>query len=151
MAVLAGIYASESAGKSERENEKRYNFKQELVNLAYEKYAHHEAYLSALLYFIDYILQIPSELDEKLYDSLPLKLKTKEEGKVMGMEKLKDTPTFGKLYRDWKEEGKVEGKAEGMKEVALNLLKKDFSDEEISQITDLELEEIKQLRESLDN
>src|SRR5699024_11160312 len=101
-----------------------------------------EIYLSALLYFIDYILQIPPEWDEKLYESLPLELKTKEEGKVMGMEKLKDTPTFGRLYRDWKAEGKKEGKAEGMKEgkkeaeknIAQKLLKRNISDEEISQI-----------------
>jgi predicted transposase/invertase (TIGR01784 family) len=159
IAVLAGIYASKSAGKSENENGKRYNFKKELVNLAYEKYDHHETYLSALLYFIDFILKIPPEWNEKLYASLPLALKKKEEGKLMGMEKLKDTPTFGRLYRDWKaegvEEGKREGRREGKKEAEKNfarkLLERNFSDEEITQLTELKIEEVKRLRESLDN
>ena len=77
----------------------------------------------------------------------------------MGMEKLKDTPTFGRLYRDWKaegvEEGKREGRREGKKEAEKNfarkLLERNFSDEEITQLTELKIEEVKRLRESLDN
>lgn len=95
------------------------------------------------------MLQIPPEWYEKLYESLPLEFENKEAGNAMGLEKLKDTPTFGKLYRDGKAEGKKEGKIEAQKSFARKLLRMDYSDEEISQLTELEMEEVKQLRESL--
>ena len=172
LAVLAGIYTSKAAVKRGKEYQKRFNFKQKLISLALEKYAHHGTYLSALLYFIDYILQIPPELQEKLHDALPLEIK-KKGAKIMGMERLRDTPTFGRVFREIEEEatkkglekgmaegmekgiekgmekGKEKGKKEAEKRFAKKLLQKDYSDEEISQLTDLELEEVKKMRDSL--
>jgi len=162
LAVLAGIYASKSSGKSKKEEEKRFIFKQELINLALQKYAHKGAYLSALLYFIDYLLQIPSELEERLTDE-PIEELRKEEVKIMGMERLRDTPTFGRLLRNLEEEaikkgleqgkreGKEEGKQEAEKEFAQRLLKQGLSDDAISNLTNLKLEEIKELRKSFEN
>ncbi|UUI03857.1 Rpn family recombination-promoting nuclease/putative transposase [Oceanobacillus jeddahense] len=109
LAVLAGIYVSKNTGKAKKDHEERFQFKQQLISLVFEKYSHRETYLSALLYFIDYILQIPSELQEKLYESLPIAQNEKEEGKIMGMEKLRDTPTFGRLFREIEEEATKKG------------------------------------------
>ena len=67
LAVLAGIYSSET----KNDIEKRYLFKQKLLTLAINKYSDQEYYLSALIYFIDYLLQIPEELGDKLKYELP--------------------------------------------------------------------------------
>ncbi len=175
LAVLAGIYISKNTGRTDKDNGKKFQFKQKLISLAFEKYSHREAYLAALLYFIDYTLQIPPEFQEKLYESLPIAQNEKEEGKIMGMEKLRDTPTFGRLFREIEEEatrrgmekGMARGVAEGiekgieqgieqgMKEAERNFVKKlldrDYTDEEISELTSLELEEIIILRKSFEN
>ncbi|WP_373895327.1 hypothetical protein [Virgibacillus sp. CBA3643] len=167
LAVLAGIYVSKNATKKKEDKEARFFYKQELISLAFEKYSHRPTYLSALLYFIDYILQIPSELHEKLYETLPVIQNEKEEGTIMGMEKLRDTPTFGRLFREIEEEaskkgmekgiekGIEKGREEGIEEAERNfarkLLDKNYSDEEISQLTSLELKEVTKLRQSLDH
>ncbi|WP_339237112.1 Rpn family recombination-promoting nuclease/putative transposase [Oceanobacillus sp. FSL W7-1281] len=183
LAVLAGIYVSENSGRTEKDDEKRFQFKQQLISMALEKYSHRDTYLSALLYFIDYILQVPAELQEKLYESLPIAENEKEEGKIMGMEKLRDTPTFGRLFREIEEEATKKGLEKGMKQgmkqgiekgrqegvevgkeqgikqgrveaernFATKLLERNYSDEEITQLTSLNMEEVKMLRESLEN
>ncbi|WP_449354335.1 hypothetical protein ACUL41_14160 [Virgibacillus natechei] len=175
LAVLAGIYVSKNATKKKEDKKARFHYKQELISLAFEKYSHRPTYLSALLYFIDYILQIPSELQEKLYETLPVIQNEKEEGTIMGMEKLRDTPTFGRLFKEIEEEaskkgmekgieegmekgmekGIEKGREEGIEEAERNfarkLLDRNYSDEEISQLTSLELKEVTKLRQSLDH
>ncbi|MCT1905276.1 transposase [Oceanobacillus sojae] len=81
----------------------------------------------------------------------------------MGMEKLRDTPTFGRLFREIEEEatkrgleqGIEQGIEQGMKEAERNfvkkLLDKNYTDEEISELTSLELEEVSMFRKSLEN
>ncbi|WP_339184224.1 Rpn family recombination-promoting nuclease/putative transposase [Oceanobacillus sp. FSL W7-1293] len=187
LAVLAGIYVSENSGRTKEDHEKRFQFKQQLISLALEKYSHRDTYLSALLYFIDYILQVPAELQEKLYELLPIAQNEKEEGKIMGMEKLRDTPTFGRLFREieeeatkkglekgieqgmekgmekgieqgrqegvevGKEQGIKQGRVEAERDFATKLLERNYSDEEITQLTSLSLKEVKMLRESYEN
>lgn len=156
LAVLAGIYTSKNKGKTNEDNEERFQFKQQLISLAFEKYSHRASYLSALLYFIDYILQIPLELQEKLYESLPIIQNEKEEGKIMGMEKLRDTPTFGRLFREIEEEatkrGMEKGIEAGMEKAERNfvkkLLNKNYSEKEIAELTSLDVKEVKILRKS---
>ncbi|WP_077604677.1 hypothetical protein [Oceanobacillus sojae] len=151
LAVLAGIYVSKNTGRSNEDNEGRFYFKQQLISLALKKYSHRAAYLSALLYFIDYILQIPSEFQEKLYESLPIAQNEKEEGKIMGMEKLRDTPTFGRLFREIEEEATKRGMQEAERNFATKLLRKGYSEEEISELTGLEMKDVTELRKSLES
>ncbi|WP_077601479.1 Rpn family recombination-promoting nuclease/putative transposase [Oceanobacillus sojae] len=175
LAVLAGIYVSKNKGKKAKELKARFYYKQQLISLAFEKYSHRANYLVALLYFIDYMMQIPSDLQEQLYDSLPIAQNKKEEGKIMGLEKLRDTPTFGRLFREIEEEATRKGMEKGMQEgmekgmekgiekgieqgrieaernVAKQLLNRGYLDKEISELTGLELKEINDLRKSLEN
>ncbi|MEF3330434.1 MULTISPECIES: hypothetical protein [Oceanobacillus] len=95
------------------------------------------------------------------------------------MEKLRDTPTFGRLFREIEEEATKKGMEKGMKQgiekgrqegvevgkeqgikqgrveaernFATKLLERNYSDEEITQLTSLNMEEVKMLRESLEN
>ncbi|WAM33907.1 Rpn family recombination-promoting nuclease/putative transposase [Caldicellulosiruptor morganii] len=48
-------------------------------------------------------------------------------------------------------EGKLEGKIEGKEEVAKKLIKKGFSDEDIAELTELDIERIRKLRKELIN
>ncbi|WP_148436723.1 RpnC/YadD family protein [Gracilibacillus timonensis] len=170
LVVLAGIYASKKIKikdehkkskeqkKQERE-ETKFDHKKILVDLAYEKYRHHPKYLSALLYFIDYIMKLPDELQEQFYESLPIIQNEKEGKNVMGMEKLRDTPTFGRLIREIEEAATEQGLEQGMKQgmekternVAKKLLDRGYSDKEISELTGLELKEVTKLRKSLEH
>ncbi|WP_040981188.1 hypothetical protein [Oceanobacillus jeddahense] len=167
LAVLAGIYASKNKGKKAKDHEKMLRYKQQLLNLAFEKYSHRTNYLAALLYFIDYMMLIPSDLQEQLYETLPIAQNEKEEKIIMGLEQLRDTPTFGRLYREIEEkatkkgleqgieQGIKQGKEQGVKDTqrkfVKNLLDRDYAEEEIAELTGLELEEVRKLRKSLEN
>ncbi|WP_130859056.1 Rpn family recombination-promoting nuclease/putative transposase [Gracilibacillus phocaeensis] len=188
LVVLAGIYASEKITvtdkkkKSERQKQKereeaRLRYKQKLTNLVFDKYAHRPKYLSALLYFIDYIMKLPAALQKQFYESLSITLtqNKKEEKRIMGMEDLRNTPTFGRLISDIEKEATEKGMERGMKQgieqgieqgmskgrekgieeagrnFAKKLLARDYSDEEIVQLTSLELGEVTKLRRSLEH
>lgn len=84
LAVLAGIYISNNKARKAEDHEKRFYYKQQPISLAFEKYSHHTNYLVALLYFIDYMMLIPSDLQEQLYDTLSIAQNEKEEKKIMG-------------------------------------------------------------------
>jgi len=151
LAVAAGIYAS----KSRNDDEKRYEFKEELIKLVLEKYSNKDnIYASALVYFIDYLLKIPEEMKKKLYVELEPIIE-KEEARLVGMERLKDTPTIGMFFQKEREEGRNEGREEGRKEaeieLAKNLLRDHFSDEKVSRLTGLDIEEIRKLKQSLES
>ncbi len=55
----------------------------------------------------------------------------------------------GKL--EGKIEGKLEGKLEATIEFAKRLIQKGFSDEEVAELTELEIEKVKELRKSMVN
>ncbi|WP_204498968.1 hypothetical protein [Aquibacillus albus] len=66
IAVLAAKYANES----KEDEEKRYRFKRKLFRLILQKSSYppveRRIYIATLIYFIDYLLQIPLELTKKL-------------------------------------------------------------------------------------
>ncbi|WP_080874511.1 hypothetical protein [Oceanobacillus timonensis] len=125
--------------------------KQQLLRLAFEKYSHRTNYLAALVYFIDYMMLIPSDLQEQLYETLPIAQNKKEEEKIMGLEKLRDTPTFGKVYREIEEKAIRKGKEDAERKFVKNLQDRNYSEEEIAELTSLELEEVRKLQKSLEN
>ncbi|WP_052401147.1 hypothetical protein [Oceanobacillus jeddahense] len=155
LAVLAGIYISENTDKTDNDDKKRYRLKQQLLRLEFKKYSHRTNYLAALVYFIDYMMLIPSDLQEQLYETLPIAQNKKEEEKIMGLEKLRDTPTFGKVYREIEEKatrkGLEQGKEETERKFVKNLLDRSYSEEEIAELTGLGIEEVRKLQKSLEN
>lgn len=139
LAVTAGIYAS----KSKNNEEKRYKFKEELIKLILQKYSHRdEKFLTALIYFVDYLLQVPEEWNEKLKVELEPMIK-EGEAYMKGFKRLKDTPTFGLIYKEAEEKGR--------EEVAKRLINKNFSDTEVSDLTGLDMEKIVKLRKMMNN
>lgn len=140
LAILAGKYVSET----KNDYKKRYQYKRELIRIIIEKMNHPEEqnqlYLSALTYFIDYVLQIPLELTEKLQSDL-IPIMEKEVAEMDHIETFKSAPTIAGILDKIKEEGREEG----IKEVAKKLLNKGMDVSEVSELTGLSEEEIKKL------
>lgn len=148
LAILAGKYVSET----KKDFEKRYQYKRKLIQVILERMKYPEeqsqVYISALIYFVDYLLQMPKELTEKLQADL-IPIMEKEVVEMDYIETFKSAPTIAGVLDKIKEkgiqEGREEGRREGMKEVARKLLSKGMEISEISELTELSEEEIKKL------
>lgn len=141
IAVLAGMYAS----ISKNDDEARYRFKRKLIRLILQKnnYPQQERriYLSALIYFVDYILQIPEELTSKLRSEI---LVTKEEMDMFFLDRKNLPPTFGEI----REEAREEGIREGRKQIALEMLKDGLDAEIVAKYVKLPIEEVEKLKKN---
>ena len=140
IAVLAGRYANEA----KKDAEKRYRFKSKLIRLLLQKndYPKEERhiYLSALIYFIDYLLQIPIELTQKLRNEIII---SEEEMEMMYLDRKNPPPTWGEVKKMEREEGREEGQ----RLVALELLKDGMPVELVSKYVKLPIEELEKLVE----
>ncbi|ABP68315.1 hypothetical protein Csac_2750 [Caldicellulosiruptor saccharolyticus DSM 8903] len=56
-----------------------------------------------------------------------------------------------KKFNEGRIEGRIEGKIEGKIEVAKKLIQRGFSDEDIAELTELDIEKVKELRKELIN
>ncbi|HLU22127.1 MAG TPA: hypothetical protein VKZ77_06545 [Bacillaceae bacterium] len=146
LAVLAGLYVL----NSNKNINMKYQYKLKLMRmLLQDKIEYKEIkreYIQKLFTFIDHIMRLPDEVDMKLVQEM--KPIIEKEGKGMGLS-LDDT-SFAKFYRkEGLEEGLKKGKAEGEKqkaqEIAIKLLQKGESIEDVSDTTGLSHEEIKSL------
>jgi len=91
--------------------------------------------IRALLRFIDWILQLPEDLERRLEDELP---------KITGGETM---PYVTSWERMAKKDGKIEGKLEGKIETAKKMLAEGFDIALIKRITGLPEEDIARLRD----
>jgi hypothetical protein len=117
-------------------------------------------FLSALTYFIDYLLQLPIELTEKLRNEIMI---SKEAIDLIYLDRKNLPPTFGELRKLEREEGKLEGKIEGKiegklegklegllierKRIVSNLTRENFTVEQIADLTELSIDEVKKLQQ----
>lgn len=145
IAVLAAKYANEA----KKDDQKRYRFKRKLFRLVLQRnngpQDDRRIYLSALIYFIDYLLRIPLELTIELRKEINL---TKEERNLMYLDRKNPPPTFDEVLEMERKEGIEKGIYEANRITALRMIRKNLSDEFIAEMTELSLEEIKKLRES---
>lgn len=159
IAILAANFANES----KNDTEKRYRFKLKLMRLVLRNtdYPPEERriYLSTLIYFIDYLLQIPKELTRKLRSEIIL---SKEDTEMMYLDRKNLPPTFGELMEQEKEEGKrlgeelgkelgkeigiKIGREEGQRLVAQELLKEGMSVEQVAKFAKLPIEEVEKMQ-----
>ncbi|MDF0726086.1 hypothetical protein PY093_05080 [Cytobacillus sp. S13-E01] len=146
IAVLAGKYANEA----KNDDEKRYRFKRKLIQLILQKNDHpreeQRIFITTLIYFIDYLLQIPKELTVKLRNEIIL---TKEEKEMWYLDRKNLPPTFGELEKIVREEGREEGRKEGLvreqRKIAKSMLNAGFTIETIVKLTELSEEEVRKL------
>ncbi|MBT2692823.1 hypothetical protein [Bacillus sp. ISL-55] len=146
IAVLAAKYAN----AAKNDDEKRYRFKYKLMRLVLQKMNQpldeRRIYLSALTYFIDYLLQLPIELTEKLRNEIMI---SKEAIDLMYLDRKNLPPTFGELRKMEREEGKIEGLLVERKRIVSKLTRENFTVEQIADLTELSIEEVKKLQEQL--
>ncbi|WP_185959602.1 Rpn family recombination-promoting nuclease/putative transposase [Lentibacillus cibarius] len=136
-AILAGLYMI----KSKNNASKRYQFKRRLFELLIRgQRVDNREYSGALLYFIDYLLEVPKEMAEKLQKEV--KPIVQEEESHMFTTKYPDPPTLKPIFDEIREEGKVKAK----KEVALNMLRKGYAVETVVELTGLTKEEVTALK-----
>src|SRR5699024_3751809 len=144
IAVVAGIYAS----KSKQDVEIRYEFKKSLITSILEKYETAEGmtidHLNSLIYFVDYLLKLPEEMKHRLREELNPYL-GEEVITKMRAEKRNQPPTIAELI----EEGKEEGKKEAIKDIVITLIRDNYSDENISEITKLTRKEVEEIRKAV--
>lgn len=160
LAVIAGKYAN----KYKNDVDQRFHFKRKLMINVLERYSRYEekprTYITALIYFIDYLLQTPVEYDRKLGNELA-KFNKRDGEQQMHAEKDALSPTLAYMLKAMKEQelkkaekrGVEEGKTEGIQEAtirfAIELIKDGFQDDKIVQLTKLALQEVVELRKSL--
>nr|WP_239584165.1 Rpn family recombination-promoting nuclease/putative transposase [Aquibacillus albus] len=154
IAVLAAKYAKESKG----DEEKRYRFKRQLFRMILQKNTYppveRRIYIATLIYFIDYLLQIPLELTQKLRDEI---IKTKEGKEMVYMDREHLPQSWAELEKVFREEGKEEGEKkglekgleEGKKSVAIELLKAGMTVEVVANYAKLPLEKVKEMADEL--
>lgn len=103
-------------------------------------------YIQRLFIFIDHLLTLPKEIEHTFIRELsPI---IEREGTNLGLS-LEDT-SFAKYYlREGKEKGRMEGKLEKAIEIAKKLLAKGASIEDIAEITDLPVSDVKKLKNEM--
>lgn len=142
IAILAAKYAN----AAKNDDEKRYRFKYKLMRLVLKKvnqpHEERRIYLSALTYFIDYLLQLPKELTEKLRNEIMI---SKEAIDLMYLDRKNLPPTFGELRKLEREEGKIEGLLEERKRIVTKLNRNHFTIEQIADLTELSVEDVKRV------
>src|SRR5690625_3542917 len=159
-AVIAGKYAN----KYRNDFNKNFVFKRKLMRQILKKFNLHQdktrRYISSLFYFIDYLLQTPNELNNKLKGDLFAHIR-KDGEYSMPIEKRPESPTLAGIFELFEQEGRAKGKREGRREgkkegieearitFAKALINEGFSNEKIAELTQLELEKVIKLRESL--
>jgi hypothetical protein len=105
-------------------------------------------YLSTLIYFIDYLLQLSQELSQKLRNEI---IQLKEAKKMWYLDQKNPPPTLAEWEEIFKKEGRAEGIEENQKQVALELLKDGFPIEMVSKYVKLPIIEIERLQKCLLN
>ncbi|MFS0644070.1 hypothetical protein [Siminovitchia sp. 179-K 8D1 HS] len=74
---------------------------------------------------------------------------------MLRSEEFMKLPTLADMWEKWKEEGKKEGMEKGRMEerqrLAIELLKENFTDEQVAKLTKLSLEEVLELKGQLRN
>ncbi|MCH1624418.1 hypothetical protein [Fredinandcohnia quinoae] len=145
LAILAGIHLH----LTKTDYNKRFEIKRKLLEAALDtdKYPH-ELYITALFYFIDYLLQIPNTLTRELRKEI-IPLIEKEANHMIYSKQMKKSPTLADAFKQERYEGKQEGKLEERKNFAMELIREHFSDEKIAKMTRLSVEEVRGIRKNI--
>lgn len=152
-AIIAGIYAK----KYKVDEEERAEVKKELLKQTLQRFAvNHqksELYIEALTYFINFLLRLPKHLDEEVYSDI--KIFMNKEDLKMSTNMSERSPFLAELGRRLGEEAAKEAAKEAIKEekreTAIRLIHRNFTDEEIADITDLSISNIGEIRKTMNH
>lgn len=128
-------------------DDQKYRFIYKIMRLVLQKMnqpqEERRIYLSALIYFIDYLLQLPIELTKKLRNEI---LNSREAIDLMYLDRKNLPPTFGEVRKEAKLEGKIEGLLAERKRIVSKLTRENFTVEQIANLTEISVEEVKKLQ-----
>lgn len=142
------ILAVKYKNDTERNVEQRYVFKEKLIRELIKQDCYSNVEVQAAVYFIDYLLRLPEELTEKLYNSLVSTIE--EEGKDMVQFNSGEwSPTMEAIFAQLQENAEKTGVEKGLEQVVIEMLKKGFSTDLIVEITHLDPVKIDHLRKML--
>lgn len=138
--VLATKYMHET----KNEVEQRFRFKMKLMREVLKLEGQSRIAISAVFYFIDYLLLLPEELRDEFTDTIgPI---IKKEGQLMVQFEKNDLPP---TVADLIENERKEALEQGLKNVALTMLQEDLEVEYIAKLTNLSIAEVEKLKKTL--
>ncbi|GKV67192.1 MULTISPECIES: hypothetical protein [unclassified Sporosarcina] len=134
------------------QEQQRYQFKMKLMRDIVRNEKYPRTAVQAVFHFIDYLLKLPKDLELKLAQTMyPI---LGEEEQLMELyNKENASPTISNAFHMERVEGRLEGRLEGEKKarfhVVQNMLKKDWSIEDIADVTGLSEEDILAIRDEM--
>ncbi|SKA97837.1 conserved hypothetical protein (putative transposase or invertase) [Sporosarcina newyorkensis] len=142
--VLAAKYLHSTNDKELQ----RYQFKMKLMREIVRNEKYPRTAVQAVFHFIDYLLKLPKDLEQKLSEVMyPI---LGEEKKLMELyNKENASPTIANAFEMERVEGKTEGRIEERLRLVQNMLKKDLSLEEIADLAGLSEDEVLAIRNEL--
>lgn len=138
--VLATKYMHETKD----EDRKRYLFKRKLMREIVRNQNYSRTAVQAVLHFVDYLLRLPEELTQQL--SKKIRPILGKEEKLMELYNEKNaSPTISNIFELKKQEGKKEARRDIARKLILQKVPMDF----ISNITELTLEDLEELKKDI--
>ncbi len=146
-ALLASIYLNQT----KNEMSLRSAYKRTLLREVWLLKNVERAEVSALLYFIDYLLILPKSMSEQLVRDVKGEIRGEEE--ILHLSKEDLPPTLAGVLelerREGIELGIEQGIERGMKQIILGLIEKGAEDEWIAEVAKLPVEKIREIRKEL--
>lgn len=154
------ILAAKAMHETKDEIEKRYQFKQKLMRelIRSKKYA--RSAIIATIYFVDYLLKLPEEETKKLGQALGPEIR-KERGLMELYNEENASPTVSKSFAEQLDRGIAQGLEQGLEKgleqgislekqnIAKKLILENMPLEMISSVTDLNVEELEAIQETI--
>lgn len=150
------VFAAKAMNRMKNEDEKRYRFKRTLMKELVHSQKYSRTAIIAVLYFIDYLLQLPEELTERLSKEIGPAIR-KEQGLMELYNEENASPTILRSFAEQWDEGVEKGRAEGLerglkqgislekKKIAKKLKAEKMPKEMIAEVTGLSLDEVEAL------
>ncbi|QQK80893.1 hypothetical protein HUG20_13990 [Salicibibacter cibi] len=139
LVVLAGKYAL----KSEKNTDDRYQFKRQLFELIICHKNYSQEYTASLISFVDFLLTVPKEMEQKLQDEFSST--AEEEVNYMHNTSFPDPPTFKPVFEKLRRE-EEEIRLKEKKEIAEAMLKKGYSAQEITEVTNITEDDLEKIK-----
>lgn len=150
------VLAAKYLHTTKNEEHQRYQFKMKLMREIVRNEEYPRTAVQAVFHFIDYLLKLPKDLEQQLAEAMyPI---LGEEKKLMELyNKENASPTIANAFEMERVEGRLEGRSEGKMEgrieerlhLVQNMLKKDWSLEDIMDLTGLSEEELLAIRNAM--
>jgi len=153
-ALLASIYMNRT--KSNNKMDKRSIYKRALLRDVWSLQNASRTEISALLYFVDYLLKLPEEMSQRLKQELRTEIR-KEDEQMLHLQKDELPPTLAGILEMEHQEGLElgiergieQGMEKGIRQMILNLIEKGFTEEVIADVAKITVEQVQEIRKEI--